>query len=92
MEYCDQKLHAVIEDAPDDFMQSEWHIICDENEVKGQRGCIDCLAIYSQCFSKGLANLCEQAMSKENPGHLHAFKHKRLAKILCNLSHTLQRI
>lgn len=90
MEYCDQRLHAVIEDVPDDFMQSEWQIICDENEVKGQRRYIDCLAIYSQCLYKRLANLCR--MSKENPSRLHAFKNKGLAKILGNLSHTLQRM
>lgn len=34
MDYCEQRLHAVIEDVPDDFMQSEWQIICDENEMK----------------------------------------------------------
>lgn len=90
MEYCDQRLHAVIEDVPDDFMQSEWQIICDENEVKGQRRYIDCLAIYSQCLYKRLANLC--GMSKENPSRLHVFKNKGLAKILGNLSHTLQRM
>lgn len=90
MEHCDQRLHAVIEDVPDDFMQSEWQIICDENEVKGQRGYIDCLAIYSQCLYKRLASLCK--MSKENPSHVNAFKNKRLAKILGSLSRTLQHV